>query len=226
MSIPPIVLESGVVEWRTPLATEMRLFCSCERWVFNRILEKCTREELKKQGQGTFGLNSRYCDDAILKAKAVIESKDRLLTLEIEETKTKLTRAKRKLSWAEKDIDKAVKANDPARIERAKRTCSGRKARVKKLADKMVELQVHRSSGNIPKVVFGGRFLWKRVCKGRASNEEWRQARWNRLYARGDETKGGNPNLKISWRNENLLYPRSSLTCPSRKAQTAKAGLK
>jgi len=50
-------------------------------------------------------------------------------------------------------------------------------------------------------VIFGGRSLWKRLCKGRVSKEEWRQARQDRLYARGDETKGGNPNPKVNWHN-------------------------
>jgi len=184
-----------------PLTAEMRLFCSCERWAFNRLQEDNSRQELKKQGQGTFGINSRYCDDAILKAKAVIESQKELLKLETEETETKLARAKKKLSWAEKDLDKAVKASDTVRIEKAKRSRYGRRARVKKLTGKLNELQAHQDSGTIPTVVFGGRSLWKRVCKGRATCEEWRQARQNRLYSRGDETKEGNPNIKVSWRN-------------------------
>jgi IS605 OrfB family transposase len=184
-----------------PLDAEMRLFCSCTRWAFNRLLEGDSREALKKQGQGTFGLNSRYCDDAILKAKAVIESQKELLTLEIEETGTKLARTKKKLGWAEKDLDKAIEKNDPVKIEKFKRAIHGRRARVKKLADKFGELKVHQDNGAIPKVVFGGRALWKRVCKGKATREEWRQARQDRLYARGDESKGGNPNIKIIWRN-------------------------
>jgi len=184
-----------------PLSTEMRLFCSCERWAFNQLLEDNLREELKKQGQGTFGINSRYCDDAICKAKAVIESQKELLVLETEETETKLARVKKKLGWAEKDLDKVVKANDPVKIEKVKRTVHGRRARVKKLASMLDELKTHQNNSTIPKVVFGGRSLWKRVCKGRVSREEWRQARQNRLYARGDETKGGNPNIKISWRS-------------------------
>ncbi len=184
-----------------PLTTEMRLFCSCERWAFNRLMEGHVREELKKQGQGTFGLNSRFCDDAVLKAKAVIESQKELLKIEIKETENKLARAKRKFGWAEKYMEKAIKKNDPAKIQKLKRTVHGRKARIAKLADKLVELQVHQGSGTIPAVVFGGRSLWKQVCKGRVSKKEWRQARQNRLYSRGDETKGGNPNIKVRWRN-------------------------
>lgn len=52
-----------------PLVTEMRLFSSCTRWAFNRLQEGHSREELKKQGQQLFGLNSRFVDDAVLKAK-------------------------------------------------------------------------------------------------------------------------------------------------------------
>jgi len=184
-----------------PLATEMRLYCACTRWAFNRLLEGDSREELKKQGQEVFGLNSRFCDDAILKAKEIIGSQQELLLKETKETETKLARAKRKLSWAEKDLAKAVKAGDTVKIEKAKRAVHGRRARVKKLAEKLAGLQTHQNNGTIPKVVFGGRSLWQRVCKGRATREEWRNARQNRLYARGDETKGGNPNIKINCRN-------------------------
>ncbi|MBE3587843.1 MAG: transposase [Thermoanaerobacteraceae bacterium] len=184
-----------------PLDTEMRLFCSCTRRAFNRLLEGRSREELKKEGQEIFGLNSRYCDDAILKAREIIGSQRELLIMEIKGTETKLARAKKKLGWAEKDLAKAIKAGDTVKSEKAKRTVQGRKMRVKKLAAKLEELQAHQNNGTIPRVVFGGRALWRRVCQGKATREEWRNARQNRLYARGDETKGGNPNIKVSYRN-------------------------
>ncbi|HHY38620.1 MAG TPA: transposase [Clostridia bacterium] len=184
-----------------PLDTEMRLFCSCTRWAFNRLLEGRSREELKKEGQEVFGLNSRYCDDAILKARETIGSQRELLVMEIEETEIKLARAKKKLGWAEKDLVRAIKAGDTVKIEKAKHIVHSREARVKKLTNKLGELQTHQNAGTIPKVVFGGRSLWMRVCKGKSTREEWRNARRNRLYARGDETKGGNPNMKISYRN-------------------------
>ncbi|SHF67283.1 transposase, IS605 OrfB family, central region, partial [Desulfofundulus australicus DSM 11792] len=184
-----------------PLTTEIRLFCSCERWAFNRLQEGRSREELKKEGQKIFGINSRFCDDAILKAGAIIESRRELLALEIEETGTKLARARKKLDRAEKDLAAAIKTGSPAKIEKAGRTVHGRKARVKRLKTKLDELKTHQNNGTIPTVVFGGRSLWKRICRGRATKEEWRSARQNRLYARGDETKGGNPNIKISYRS-------------------------
>ncbi|MDI6603538.1 MAG: transposase [Thermoanaerobacteraceae bacterium] len=181
-----------------PLNTEMRLFCSCTRWAFNRLQEDKSREELKKEGQQVFGLNSRCCDDAILKAKAITESQKELLKLEIEETKTKLARAKKKLRQAEKTLDEAIKKNDSAKIGKFKHTVHGRRARVKKLSDKLSVLLSHQDNSTIPTVVFGGRSLWKKVCKGKVSIEEWRKARQDRLYSRGDKTKGGNPNIKIN----------------------------
>ncbi|QSZ26496.1 IS200/IS605 family element transposase accessory protein TnpB [Aceticella autotrophica] len=181
-----------------PLKTEMRLFCSCMRWAFNRLQEDKSREELKKECQQVFGLNSRCCDDAILKGRAIIESQKELLKLEIEETKTKLSRAKKKLRQAEKTLDKAVEKNDPEKIKNIKHTVHGRKARVKKLSDKLSELFSHQDNDTVPTVVFGGHSLWKKVCKGRIPIEEWRKARQDRLYSRGDKTKGGNPNIKIS----------------------------
>lgn len=70
----------------TPLDTEIHLFSSCTCWAFNRLLEGQSREELKKEGQGVSGLNSRFCDDAILKAKETTSSQKELLALESKST--------------------------------------------------------------------------------------------------------------------------------------------
>ncbi|MBF7084403.1 IS200/IS605 family accessory protein TnpB-related protein [Desulfallas sp. Bu1-1] len=186
-------------EDETPLDTEMRLFCACTRWSFNRLLEGVKANEIEREGQGKFALNGRYAKDAVAKAAWVVSSSKELLAMEIEETVTKLTRAKKKLGWAEKNLEKTIEKNDPAKIEKARCTVQGRKARVKKLADKLDELKNHQNNGTIPTVVFGGRSLWKKVCRGRVSNEEWRQSRQDRLYSRGEKSKGGNQNIKVSW---------------------------
>ena len=199
---PEITLSGGekTKPGETVLDTEMRLFCACTRWAFNRLLEGYSRKELKKQGQGMFGINSRFCDDAILKAQAIIKSQKELLVTEIQETEQKLIRAKKKLSWAKRDLAKAIESSDPVKIKKRRLVASGRKMRVKALSEKLDELKTHLENGTIPKVVFGGRALWKKVCKGRATREEWRQARQNRLFSRGDKTKGGNPNIKVVYR--------------------------
>ncbi|WP_422447242.1 IS200/IS605 family accessory protein TnpB-related protein [Thermoanaerobacterium sp. DL9XJH110] len=183
-----------------PLVTEMRLFCACMRWAFNRLLEGTSRDEIKKLGQKLFGLNSRYADDARLKTQAVLDSQKELLELEIEETEKKLSQARKKLGAAMRKLVKAERKGDaPDIVEKLRLVVKGRNNRVASLEKKLIELEVHRENGTVPKVVFGGRKLWKRVCKGRATREEWRAARKNRLYSRGDETKGGNPNIKVSF---------------------------
>ncbi|HBT46476.1 MAG TPA: transposase, partial [Peptococcaceae bacterium] len=184
-----------------PLETEMRLFCSCMRWAFNRLSEGASRDEIKKLGQELFGLNSRYADDARLKAQAVLDSQKELLELEIEETEKKLGRATKKLGLAMKKLAKAEeKGAPPEVIAKLRLVVKGRNNRAASLEKKLAELEAHRENGTVPKVVFGGKKLWKKVCKGRATREEWRAARKNRLYSRGDEAKGGNPNLKVTCR--------------------------
>lgn len=183
-----------------PLQTEMRLFEACKRWAFNRLLEGVSRDVLKKSGQELFGLNSRYADDAMLKAKAVLDSQSELVELWIEETEEKLGRARRKLGLAMRKLQKAKEQGTaPEATGKLHRAVKGRGNRVASLEQTLAELRVHREKGTLPKVVFGGKRLWEKVCRGRATREEWRSARKNRLYSRGDDTKGGNPNIKVSF---------------------------
>ncbi|ACX52269.1 transposase, IS605 OrfB family [Ammonifex degensii KC4] len=181
-----------------PLETEMRLFCACERWAYNRLLEGVSRDEIKKRGQELFGLNSRYVDDARLRAQALLDSQKELLAQEVEETEKKLNRARKKLGLAMKKLARAEKKGAaPAALEKLRLAVKGRASRVASLEERLAELNSHLENGTVPRMVFGGRKLWKRVCKGRATREEWWHARKNRLYSRGDEEKGGNPNIKV-----------------------------
>ena len=50
----------------------MRRWSACMRFAYKKLLEGKTRNELKKQLQKIFNLNSRYVDDAILEAQNVI----------------------------------------------------------------------------------------------------------------------------------------------------------
>ena len=56
----------------------MRRWSSCMRYVYKRLLEGKTRNELKKQLQKVFNLNSRYVDDAILEAQRIITLSEEL----------------------------------------------------------------------------------------------------------------------------------------------------
>ncbi|MEW6048763.1 MAG: IS200/IS605 family accessory protein TnpB-related protein [Bacillota bacterium] len=182
-----------------PLETEMRLFCACGRWAFNRLPEGVSRDKIKKRGQELFGLNSRYADDARLKAQALLDSQRELLEMETEATGTKLGRARKRLGQAMRKLAEAGKKGAaPQVLQKLRLAVKGRNDRVASLEQKLTELRAHQENGTVPPVVFGGRKLWKRVSKGRGSREEWRAARKSRLYSRGDETKGGNPNVKVS----------------------------
>ncbi len=52
----------------------MRRFSSAKRCAYKRLLEGKGRNEIKREVQGVLGINSRYADDAILKAKGVLSS--------------------------------------------------------------------------------------------------------------------------------------------------------
>ncbi len=55
----------------------MRRFSAGVRYAYNRLLEGQTREALKRENGPLrifFGLNTRYADDAVMKAQAVLDS--------------------------------------------------------------------------------------------------------------------------------------------------------
>ncbi|MGJ8455703.1 IS200/IS605 family accessory protein TnpB-related protein [Pseudothermotoga sp. U03pept] len=52
----------------------MRRWSSCVRFAYNRLLEGYDRNTLKRELQKIFNLNSRYVDDAIMRAESVLES--------------------------------------------------------------------------------------------------------------------------------------------------------
>jgi IS605 OrfB family transposase len=52
----------------------MRRWSSCMRYAYKRLLEGHERKELKRDLQGVFNLNSRYVDDAIMKAESIKKS--------------------------------------------------------------------------------------------------------------------------------------------------------
>lgn len=47
------------------------------------------------------------------------------------------------------------------------------------------------------KVVFGGQKNWDKLIKGEITREQWKDIRDNQIYARGDITKKGNPNIRL-----------------------------
>lgn len=201
----------------TPLETEMRLFSACVRWAYNRRLEGMSRGKIKKQGQSLFGLNSRYVDDARLKAEIILASQKELLKQRLDDVERKLTRACRNLARAEKKLHRAEKkVADPEDLKKLSLAVKGRRLRVAALEKKLSELKTHVKNGIVPKVIFGGKRLFRQVSRKRISRDDWRAARRNTLYVRGDRSKGGNPNLKIT---ESGPHFRLSVTLSHRSEQ-------
>ncbi|RDV82080.1 IS200/IS605 family accessory protein TnpB-related protein [Ammonifex thiophilus] len=68
------LLEFQNEEDRQKVLDLMRRFSSAERYGYQRLLEGWPREELKKHLARVFQINTRYADDAILKASSVLKS--------------------------------------------------------------------------------------------------------------------------------------------------------
>lgn len=67
----------------------------------------------------------------------------------------------------------------------------------RQISDATTEAQglVTRHKDN--KVIFGGKKLWEQLKSNIITKKQWKDLRNNRIYARGDKTKSGNPNLRI-----------------------------
>lgn len=57
--------------------------------------------------------------------------------------------------------------------------------------------QKHILENTFPPVVFGGKGNFKKLQTGKLTKNEWNDFRNGRVSARGDATKGGNPNLRV-----------------------------
>ena len=161
------------------------------------------RLELKQGLQAAFGLNSRYADDAILKANEVISSQRALIPVEIAETEAKRERTARKRKANARKAERLEAAGREDEAAAVARAIHGQDLRLARLDAKLAEYRRHRADGTIPKVVFGGKRLCRRLCRSVGPERarlraEWHAVRRGRLYCRGDASKGGNPNLRIT----------------------------
>ena len=173
----------------------MREFCAAKRFSYNRLLKGSGQNETNKLLQRVFGLNKRYSEDATLQAKAIIDSQKELLVLHLEETRAKLRKTRQKIE-AYKTGKKTPKQVDL-------KTClEGLRLRIKKLEQKQTELQNHIENDTIPPAIFGGKKNFHARTKGHITNQEWKDLRTNQLYSRGDKTKKGNLNTRITEEND------------------------
>jgi hypothetical protein len=161
------------------------------------------RLEWKQRLQAAFALNSRYAGDAILKAHEVIASQRALIPVEIAETEAKRERTERKRKANIRKVERLEAAGRTDEAAMARRAIAGQEQRLAKLDAKLTTYRRHQADRTIPRVVFGGKRVWRRLCRSvepehARLRKQWQAARRGRLYSRGDASKGGNPNLRIA----------------------------
>lgn len=192
---------------------EMRAFSSCVRWVFNRLQDISQgqpdppipvadqpQNQIKREAQRLFRLNSRYVADAMMEAKAIIASQKELLPLQIQNLEKRLEN----LDKAEQKALRILKQPDSGETAaRGEHQLQSIRRRQHQAMMRKTELENHLQNGTIPQVVFGGRRLLKRLTQSHGERHQqlrrqWRLSRQGTLYSRGDVTKGGNPNARIA----------------------------
>ena len=152
----------------------MRNFSACTRYAYNRLLEGWNRKELKKHLQTLFPLNSRYCDDAILKANQLLKAcKERKQNPKkvifggrklFEKLKKKHLSGKRreklKRKWKEKRQGTVYARGDKTK----KGNLNGRLV----LKDGHLHLRINTGKGGY---VYGK--VWRKVQRGRILKDKW-----------------------------------------------------
>ncbi|KGZ87023.1 hypothetical protein OY32_17330, partial [Bacillus anthracis] len=58
--------------------------------------------------------------------------------------------------------------------------------------------ETHIKNGTLPPIIFGGRKNFYERMKDKISNQEWKDLRTRQLYSRGDKSKKGNLNMRIT----------------------------
>ena len=159
----------------------MSRYCAAVRWSFKRLLNGIKAQEIRKAVQAKFSLNSRQANDAVFDAQTTILSQKELVELNCQTAGKRIAFTKQRI----------MKARSPRKI-------AGLKKRLEKEERKLSRWQKHREAGTIPKVVFGGKKLFQERCKKNITRQEWQEARSNRYLSRGDKTKGGNLNTRLS----------------------------
>ncbi|WP_260440565.1 IS200/IS605 family accessory protein TnpB-related protein [Parageobacillus thermoglucosidasius] len=170
----------------------MRIFGSAKRYAFNRLLEGRNAKDIIQHLPHQFRLNKRFAEDAVLLAQSLISSQRELLPIRLEDVQAKIEKTEKKIHEYQHGRKTSKKVDLP--------TClAGLQRQLEKLKSKENELKHHLDQGTIPRVVFGGKQKFYKRLKGNITNEEWKELRSNQLYARGDKSKKGNLNIRLTY---------------------------
>jgi IS605 OrfB family transposase len=170
----------------------MRVFGSAKRYAFNRLVEGRNAKDIIKCLPHQFQLNKRFAEDAVLLAQSLISSQRELLPMRLEDVQAKIEKTEKKIDEYQHGRKIPKKVDLPTCLD-------GLQRRLEKLKSKEEELQRHLEQGTIPRVIFGGKENFYKRLKGKITNEEWKDLRSNQLYARGDKSKKGNLNIRLTY---------------------------
>ena len=170
----------------------MTVFCSALRFAFNRLEEGQNEKDLIKKVNALFHLNKRYVEDAVMQAKAVLSSQKELVPIRLEGVQAKIQKTEQKIE------DYQTKRKTPKNVS-LEICLEGLNARLAKLKEKEAVLLKHQKEETIPSVIFGGKKNFYERLKGKMTNQEWKELRSNTLYSRGDRSKKGNLNTRITF---------------------------
>ncbi|NLI13528.1 IS200/IS605 family element transposase accessory protein TnpB [Pelotomaculum propionicicum] len=165
----------------------MGRYCAAVRWSFKRLMDNWKTQDIRLAVQGKFSLNSRQANDAVHDAQATIKSQKELVKLNH-------AGAANKVEFTQKRLEKARSSGKKAKLQR----------RLDKEERKLAFWQKHLDAGTFPPVVFGGKKLFHKRCKGNITHEAWQEARSSRYLSRGDKTKGGNLNIRLCIKDGNI----------------------
>ncbi|TCJ83602.1 UNVERIFIED_ORG: IS605 OrfB family transposase [Bacillus cereus] len=184
-------INSITKEQTEALITLIRTFESAKRYSFNRLIEGENEKELIKKLQPKYLLNKRFCEDAILQAQTILFSQKELLPVYLENNQKKLEKTLQKID----DYERGKKRPKQVSLE----TCLiGLRKRKQKLEQRIETYAKHIKNKTLPPIIFGGRKNFYERMKNKISNQEWKDLRTRQLYSRGDKSKKGNLNMRIT----------------------------
>ncbi|HDR5434515.1 TPA: IS200/IS605 family accessory protein TnpB-related protein [Bacillus anthracis] len=184
-------INSITKEQTEDLITLIRTFESAKRYSFNRLIEGENEKELIKKLQPKYLLNKRFCEDAILQAQSILFSQKELLPVYLENNQKKLEKTLQKID----DYERGKKRPKQVALE----TCLiGLRKRKQKLEQRIETYAKHIKNKTLPPIIFGGRKNFYERMKNKISNQEWKDLRTRQLYSRGDKSKKGNLNMRIT----------------------------
>lgn len=173
----------------------MLVFCTAIRYSFKRQLEGQVIGELEKVVAHKYSLNIRQAKDAVESARQTIVSQHELVKLYHGNYRKKVEALVKKLK-------------NPKLTERKLKALTTKLAKRQRKLDYWTEFL---TSKTFPPVTFGTKEMFLRRCKGLISKQEWNDRRNNRIYSRGDKSKGGNPNLRVVFKDRVSFLEVSTL---------------